>query len=285
MSEIKFKDKPEYCYQSGCPLAVTGKGFAFGAGDPKNAELFLILDSPEASDTMFILSPSEGRKLYGDRTACDRELEHRKNRYPDIPLSRLMRGVPGAGRAGAELDTWVFPATGLTRDKVFVDHVIRCVPPKNKQGKHYPTGEERKQAEHYCRHYDRLDEFKPDTIIVSLGPQSLLGEITPLPLQIKDFEKARDFAALGKRVLMTLGGAATEAFARCGRNVTKLRGAYFLLKANWLEGYRGKFTFKTKAQKKKLEQAEDLFGGNVDVEKPKFKRKKKEKVEKEPKAA
>lgn len=283
MSEIKFKDKPDYCFTSGCPLATTGKGFVFGAGDPKNAELFLILDSPEASDSMFILSPSESRKLYGDRISCDREIASRRERYPDVPLNRLMRGVPGVGRAGAELDMWVFPATGLTRDKVFIDHTIRCVPPKNKQNKHYPTGEAKKQAEHYCRHYDRIDEFKPDTIIVSLGPQSLLGEITPLPLQIKDFEKARDFAALGRRVLMTLGGAATEAFARCGRNVTKLRGAYFLLKQNWLDGYKGKFTFKTKAEKKKLDAIDDLLGLNTTLEKPKFKRKKKE--DKEKKAA
>src|SRR6185312_8881564 len=60
--------------------------------------------------------------------------------------------------------------------------VGNCLPPKNKQGQPYPTGAERSQAEHCCRHWDRVQRFDTRMVEVSLHPAGILREVTPLPL-------------------------------------------------------------------------------------------------------
>lgn len=283
------KDKPAFCYESGCPLAEKGRGFVLGVGDPARAKIAMILEAPGRDEIAFGLTPVDGREFFSTQAQCSAEIERRRKDYPDVPLSMLTRGVPVVGASGAELNQWAFPAAGLKRDELFIDNTIRCLPPPSKTGAPYPTGDDRKAAEKACRHYDRLDKFKPDIAVITMHPAGILREVTPLPLQIKDLEKARDFVAAGKRVMVLLGGKAAKAFARFGENVTKVRGAYRWLPKDWLATYKSEFEYQSsgakraattakKRAKKVVDEIEALFGGAGDgLKRPKRARKKKEK--------
>lgn len=99
------------------------------------------------------------------------------------------------------------------------------MPPKIKDST-YPTGDDRKMAEACCRHWDRLDQFRPTAAVVTLDVKAIQKEVTPLPLMVLDHQKAMDFVRAGKRVLICLGGKATRCFTRGLENVTKTRGSY-----------------------------------------------------------
>jgi uracil-DNA glycosylase len=155
----------------------------------------------------------------------DAEIKRRKNAYPDIPVQNLYRGAPVVGKSGALLNQWVLPQVGLRRDELFIDNTLRCLPPRV-DDKNYPVGDEKKQAERCCRHYDRLREFKPDALVMTIHPAALLREVTPLPLMVKDMEKARDFSVAGAKTLIFMGGKAAKAFMRYGENIARWRGSY-----------------------------------------------------------
>jgi uracil-DNA glycosylase len=129
------------------------------------------------------------------------------------------------GKAGFELWGWALPPVGLARKDIFIDNTLRCLPPRNGDSA-YPKGAERKRAEAHCRQYDRWNKFNPDIIVETLHPAAIVREPTPLWLQIKDFEKARDFAKRGLKVLVLCGGKAVKWFLGYGDNVTKWRGHY-----------------------------------------------------------
>lgn len=220
-----MRDKPSYCYECGCPLAEKGKGFVLGTGDPKTAKIALMLEAPGKDEIKFEFKPSDKRKDYATQVACDKELRLRKRDYPDLDGKLVQIGAPVVGKSGAELFQWALAGVGLTRDDLFIDNTLRCLPPKEKTGS-YPKGWERDKAEACCRHYDRWNLYKPDINIISLHPAGILREPTPLSLQVSNYVKAKDFFKQGLRVLVLVGGKATKMWLGYGENVTRWQGHY-----------------------------------------------------------
>lgn len=277
-------DKPQSCRDSGCPLSITcqcthllsqhhddsnctfvnettnvpckcsefrskGKGFVLGAGDPEKAKIAAIFEAPGKDELSFRLMPVQGRSFYSTQAEVSAEIVRRTERFPNMERKYVTSGVPVVGATWTELDMWVLPRMPLTRSDLFLDNTLRCLPPK-KATAAYPTGEEKKMAEKCCRQYDQLDKFNPDTALVTLHPAGILREVTPLPLQIKDWEKARDFVKAGRRVLVLQGGKAADAFLRHAGNVTKWRGHYENLASDWSRTYTSLFEFKAKTKRK-----------------------------------
>jgi hypothetical protein len=220
-----MQTKPNYCFQSGCPLAHKGTGFVLGSGDPKTAKLALLLEAPGSEEVLFRLAPEKGRRFYETQEQCDAELNIRRRDYPELSNGFTSKGVPVVGRSGFELVQWAFPAAGIRRDEIFIDNGLRCLPPKRGDS-HYPLGDERKKAEACCRHFDRWGLFRPAVAVVSLHPAGIVREPTALWLQVKNLEKARDFVAQGLRTLVLAGGKAAKWWLGYGENVTRWEGHY-----------------------------------------------------------
>lgn len=289
-----MRSKPNYCYESGCPLAVKcscghdldehpedghctrvineelcecagfqskGLGFVLGVGDPEKAKLAVILEAPGKEEISF---PIDGLGAPG--IIPTDELERRKRDYPELvaisptqqaPSRFLKVGAPIVGKSGSLMNSWVFPKVGVKREEVFVDNTLRCLPPLNKQKQPYPIGVERAKAESCCRHWDRVQHFKPDLVEITLHPAGILREVTPLPLLIKDFEKASAATRQGFRTLVLSGGKAAEAFLGYGDNVTRWRGHYEVVSSStrWYDGVVARLkekAEKTGKKKKKL---------------------------------
>lgn len=242
--------QPKSCFECGCPLAGKAKGFTLGCGDPRTAKYAIILEAPGKDEVAFSLKPNPARSFLSTGDECDRELAIRKRDYAEIDSRYIRLGVPVVGATGAALQFWVWPKLGIKREECYIDNTIRCLPPKGKNGEAYPTGEDRKEAEKLCRQYDRIGDFKPDVAVVSIHPASILREITPLPLLVKDFEKVRDFTSQSRRVVTLLGGKAAHAFLRYASNVTKWRGHYAGLPGDWCETYKSNFDYQRKRKVK-----------------------------------
>jgi uracil-DNA glycosylase len=281
-----MRDKPQSCYDSGCLLANTcrhckkllethandlcedgkefeslSRGFVLGSGNPKLARYAFVLEAPGREEVSFRLAPVTGRAFFDDVRSVTDELRIRERDYPLLESSFRVRGAPVVGASGAQLQYQAWPKAGINRNEVFLDNTIRCLPPKSKNGAAYPTGKIKSSAEACCRQYDKFDQFRPDTFVTSLHPAGILRDITPLPLQVKDMEKVRDFTAQGRRVLALLGGKAVQAFLRFGGNVTKWRGDYGVLGRNWINEYKDRFVVKKVTKKPKLsaDELEDEF--------------------------
>lgn len=253
--------QPPSC--SGCPLYGVAKGFVLGCGDPTKAKYAIILEAPGADEIKFELKPNPARAFLKTKEECEKEIAVRKRDYPELGLQYLRVGLPVVGQTGLALQFWIWPKAGIRREECFIDNTIRCLPPRSKSGVQYPTGDVKKAAEAHCRQYDRIAAFRSDTVVFSLHPAGLLREITPLPLAIKDFERVRDFSSQGRRVLTLLGGKSTAAFARYGANVTRWRGHYAALAADWADTYRSLFAFSKTKRKKMLtnDNKSDTFWG------------------------
>lgn len=202
--------QPPTC--SGCPLYGKGAGFVLGSGDPATAKIGLLLEAP-------------GKDELHWRVEDSRETTRRKNRYPDIPTEFLTKGIPVVGKAGGILFSWMLAPVQLTRADLFIDNSLRCLPPKVKDAA-YPTGDEKKKAEAWCRQYDRWDEFKPSVSLVQIHPAALAREPSPLPLAIRTFEKAKHFALGGERPLVMCGGKAVGMWMGHGSTVQTWLGHY-----------------------------------------------------------
>lgn len=241
-----------------------GRGFVLGTGDPAKAKYAFVLEAPGREELSFKLQAVPGRSFFSDEATVQREIQTRQRDYPDVPLEFLKRGAPVVGQNGAALFGWILPKAGIKRDEtVFLDNTLRCLAPNGPKGP-YPTGEVKKGAERCCRQWDRLDKYRPDTVVFGLHPAGILREITPLPLAVKDAERVRDFTAAGRRVLALLGGKAAQAFARYGSNISKWRGHYFSLAADWTQTYKQLFDYvakKSGTRKKKVNTEEtDIWG-------------------------
>ena len=250
--------QPKTC--EGCPCYEKSKGFVLGCGDPRTAKYAVILEAPGRDEVSFSLRPNPNRAFLATPGECDRELQIRKRDFPELDDKWLKVGVPVVGATGAALQFWIWKKLGITREECYIDNTIRCLAPKGKDGAAYPKGEERKEAEQHCRQYDRIDQFRPDTAVVSIHPASILREITPLPLIVKDFEKVRDFTTQGRRVATLLGGKAAHGFLRYGSNVTKWRGHYAGLPDDWSVTYKSQFEYTRKRKKEPKVLVEGVCG-------------------------
>ena len=292
-----MRDKPESCYASGCPLANTcrhckkqlaehpndkcengaefeslSKGFVLGTGNPRTARYAFILEAPGKDEVSFRLAPVKGRAFFEDERSVNEEINIRQRDYPNISQEFLKKGAPVVGQSGAQLQYQGWPKSGIERTQVFLDNTLRCLPPKGKQGA-YPTGAVKSQAEFCCRQYDRLDQYKPDTLVVSFHPSGILREITPLPLQVKDMEKVRDFTAAGRKVIGLLGGRAAQVFLGFAKNITRWRGHYTLLRTSWyndtLERLRAALSKKTKKKRSEEDDEETFFPSSAHIKRKK----------------
>lgn len=243
-------DQPQSCADAGCPLFGVARGFCLGSGDPARAKYAAILEAPGKDEISFSLTPA-ARAFFPTQEECDRELAIRRRDYPELEEKHIRFGAPVVGATGLALNFWIWQKVGIRREETFVDNTIRCLVPKGKNGSPYPTGDTRKAAEKACRQYDRLDKFKPDTVVISIHPAALLRSIVPLPLLVKDAEKVRDFTAQGRRVIALIGGKAAHAFLRYASSVQKWRGHYQALSEDWIHTYRSLFDYKAKVKREK----------------------------------
>jgi uracil-DNA glycosylase len=213
-------NKPDLC--KGCPLEHKGARFVLGSGEPITAKIAILLEAPGSTEIEFALEPGND---FFTQEECEKELAIRRRDYPNLPERFIRTGVPVVGKAGFTLFGWSLAPVGLKRKDIFFDNTLRCLPPR-KGDSNYPTGPERKRAEAHCRVYDRFHLFKPDISVETLHPAAISREPTPLYLQVKDFEKARDFAKRGLKVLVLAGGKAVKWWLGYGENVTKWRGHF-----------------------------------------------------------
>jgi uracil-DNA glycosylase len=208
-----------------------GKGFVLGSGDPATAKLAICLEAPGNEELGFTILPPVGfspRRFLNTTEDGKRELELRRRDYPQLEEKWLRTGAPVVGMSGHQLFDWILKST--RREDVFIDNVLRCLPPKRANSdEHYPKGDERKQSEACCRQWDRFAAMKPDVAVVSLHPASLLRDTTPLELQAKDFQKARDFVSQGHAVVVLAGGKSAKLWLGARENTTFWRGDYALL--------------------------------------------------------
>jgi uracil-DNA glycosylase len=263
--------QPSSC--SECSMFGVARGFVLGAGTPEKARYMCILEAPGKDELSFALNPNPKRAFLQTIEECEHELAIRKRDYPELSNGHLRYGVPAVGATGLALIYWLWQKVGIRRDEVFLDNTIRCLSPKSKAGAAYPTGVNKKSAELHCRQYDRIHLFKPDCVILTIHPASLLREVTPLPLCIKDWEKARDFAAQGRRVLVLVGGKSAQAFLRYGQNSTRWRGHFSALSENWIETYKTLFEYQKKERKnavrkqsKRKKASEEVLPGEQGVD-------------------
>lgn len=255
-----MKDKPAFCYSSGCPLADKGRGFVLGVGDPVKSKLIIILEAPGKDELEFTISPQKDRRILETKEQCEEEIARRLAAYPEIEPKLLRKGVPVVGRSGAQLSQWALPNASIKREEVFIDNVLRCLPPKLKD-KQYPIGEDKAKAELCCRHYDRVQKGKVDILLSTIHPAAIMREVTPLPLQIEDLKKAKSFSTQGYRTAILMGGKATDLFMRFGANVAKWRGSYIFTGKKWYEEVINSLVTKSERKgkaKKSLSKAKQL---------------------------
>lgn len=151
-------EQPQQCFDAGCPLAGVAKGFTLGAGDPQRAKYAYILEAPGRDELSFGLTPTS-RAFLPSAEECEKELAIRRRDYPTLEARFIRYGVPVVGATGLALNFWIWSKVGIRREEVYIDNVLRCLPPKSKNGSAYPTGDVRKAAEQCCRQYDRLDMY------------------------------------------------------------------------------------------------------------------------------
>lgn len=135
----------------------------------------------------------------------------------------MLRG-PLVGASGRMFFHRLLEPHGLTRDDVILSNVLRCHPPENA----YPTGYFRKEAERFCRQYDRqqrlplldqscvgladggLDSFNPNLVLVTIHPAFVSRTWSTLRVAQADIAKGIRLMNRGHRVLILLGDKATD---------------------------------------------------------------------------
>lgn len=241
--------KPSTCSEMGCPLAIKGKGFCLGQGDPTKAKYYFQFEAPGHQEVSFRLAAVSNRAFMSTQEEVDKELAVRRRDYPNIDEKFLRVAAPIVGMTGAAFQFWLAPPAGIRREECFFDNTIRCLPPAAKSGASYPTGEDKKAAEKCCRAYDRVDKFRPTVAVLSLHPATILRDIVPSKLVVEDLKKVRDFTAQGLKVMALMGGKASHAFLRYASNSTRWRGHYELLSPDWPDTYKARFEYKAKRKK------------------------------------
>lgn len=224
-------NRPQACFDIGCPLAAQGQGFALPSGDIHTSRLAFLLETPATEEINYDLSQTNRRSVPSpwDIPDVPAELERRSLLYPHLVGAYLRRGVPVVGRSGMELFSWALRASGIGRRDVYIANVLQCYPGKGKDGTvAYPTGKDRKHAESCCASlWWRLDSiFKPDIAVINFHPAAIIRDVTPLSLQIAAFTRAIRFVQDGYKVLVCCGGKAAKAWFGYGDNVTRWVGHY-----------------------------------------------------------
>jgi hypothetical protein len=159
-----MKDKPNYCYSSGCPLAEKGKGFALGCGNPYS-KIGVMFERPAEDEIAYTFGgprpPQIPFDIWQKIVAWQKEeYERRREAFPELDTDDqrrfLVRGAPVRGASGAEIRQWVLPYVGGEKEGLeglFLENVLHCA---SKKSGEYPKGDERIAAEACCVHWNRL---------------------------------------------------------------------------------------------------------------------------------
>ena len=78
-------------------------------------------------------------------------------------------GLPTVGKAGYWLWHNIMQQVGVTRDECSIGNSLRCLPPINRQGEHYPIGQTKVDAEKCCRQYDIWHKFDESVPLMLFG--------------------------------------------------------------------------------------------------------------------
>ena len=89
--------------------------------------------------------------------------------------NEIVKGEPFVGKAGFALHNWLIHAVPLLkmaveRGDVTFGNTLRCLPPEV-QGRAYPKGEEKTQAEAQCRQYDHFTPEIHTVVLFGESPQ------------------------------------------------------------------------------------------------------------------
>jgi uracil-DNA glycosylase family 4 len=89
----------------------------------------------------------------------------------------IVKGEPFVGKSGFALHQWLIRAVprlqlAVERGDVTVANTLRCLPPEI-QGRPYPKGQEKLDAEAHCRQYDHLTEQIRTVVCFGESPQRL----------------------------------------------------------------------------------------------------------------
>lgn len=89
--------------------------------------------------------------------------------------NEIGEGVPFVGKAGFVLKQWLMKAVptlqlAFDRGEISLANTLRCLPPEI-QGRPYPKGEEKEQAELCCRQYDTPLGTTETVILLGESPQ------------------------------------------------------------------------------------------------------------------
>lgn len=89
--------------------------------------------------------------------------------------NEVIKNEPFVGKAGFALENWLIKAVShikLAWDKgeITLGNTLRCLPPEI-QGRAYPKGDERLQAESCCRQYDHFTEDIHTVVLFGDSPQ------------------------------------------------------------------------------------------------------------------
>jgi len=95
--------------------------------------------------------------------------------------TEVVKGMPFVGKAGFALHHWLIHAVpqlkiAVERGEVTFANTLRCLPPEI-QGRAYPKGEEKVQAEAHCRQYDHFTDEIHTVVLFGESPQrAFFGE-------------------------------------------------------------------------------------------------------------
>lgn len=89
--------------------------------------------------------------------------------------NEIIKGEPFVGKAGFVLDNWLIRAVptiqlAKERGEIMYANTLRCLPPEV-QGRPYPKGQERIDAESHCRRYDDFPNTVHTVVLFGESPQ------------------------------------------------------------------------------------------------------------------
>lgn len=133
--------------------------------------------------------------------------------WADSPgISEITRVPPEplTGQSGFVLENWILPRAGLQGVPYHKCNTIRCHP----SGDKYPIGKVRRAAETLCRQYDQVKPADFDATLITLHPASVMrSKFDPLPLIIRDFQRAKALLDDGQTVMVLMGTEAMDLWA------------------------------------------------------------------------
>jgi uracil-DNA glycosylase family 4 len=82
-------------------------------------------------------------------------------------------GLAFIGKVGHWIRNNILYNAGVRETQVIFDNTLRCLPPMNKKGEHYPIGDARATAEQVCRQYDVWDAVPVAIPLLLVGGKAL----------------------------------------------------------------------------------------------------------------